>query len=186
MVGLLTVSRLNICLAYVVALVFVQMQSLQQPSRPSVSSRGGRCGVFVVFVHFGSDPVGTGVVELLENCQCALPGDPGELRITKVMVGVAEGVKAVGFVVTVAELTAQVDGLLVAGYGLFVVAEMSMGVAQAVVCLGQAKIVIDLALLVEGLLAADEGLLVVAELSVKPAHRVKCSGLPSAVSCRLE
>ena len=102
------------------------------------------------------------------------------------MVGVAEGDEAVGFVVTVAELTAQVDGLLVAGYGLYVVAEMAMGVPQAVVCLGQAKMVIDLALLVEGLLAADEGLLVVAELSVKPAHRVERSGLPGAVSCRLE
>src|SRR6516164_3212146 len=90
------------------------------------------CGLFVVLAHFCSDPIGTGVFELVENCQCVLPGNPGELRITKVMVGVSEGDKAVGFVVTVAELAAQVDGLLVAGYGLFVVAEMAMGVAQAV------------------------------------------------------
>ena len=32
-----------------------------------------------------------GVAELLKNCQCALPGDPGGLGITEGLVGVAEG-----------------------------------------------------------------------------------------------
>lgn len=48
-----------------------------------------------------------GEAELLENCQCVLPGDPGELRIAEGLVGVAEGDEGVGFVVKVAEVTVQ-------------------------------------------------------------------------------
>jgi hypothetical protein len=136
--------------------------------------------------HFGSDLPGAGVAELLENCQCASPGHPGGLRITKCLVGVAKGDKGVGFAVTVVKFTVQVDGLLVAVGGLLLVAEMAMGVAQAVVCLGQAKMVINLALQVEGLLAADESLLVIAEPSVEPAHRIERPSSPGVMSCRLE
>src|SRR5260370_19429602 len=88
-----------------------------------------RCYVFVVSVHFGSDPVGTGVAELFENCQCALPSVTGRLGIVKGLMGVAEGDKGVSLVVTVAELTIQVGGFLVAGCDLAFVAEMTVSVA---------------------------------------------------------
>ncbi len=70
-----------------------------------------------------------GVTELFENGQCMSPGDPGRLEISKGLVSVAERDKGVSFVVTVAELTVEVDGLFVTGYGLPLVAEMAVGVA---------------------------------------------------------
>src|SRR5580700_9972823 len=115
------------------------MRNLWQPSWPGVGLRGGRRHVFVAFAHSCSDAVGAGVVELLENCQCALPGDPGGLRMSECLVRVTQGDKGIGFVVTVAELTVQVNGLLVAGCGLLLVAKMAVGVTQAVVCLGLAE-----------------------------------------------
>src|SRR5690348_12576027 len=122
---------------------------------------GSRHVVFVAFAHSCSDAVGAGVVELLENCQCALPGDLGGLRIAECLVRVAQGDKDIGFAVTVAELAVQVDGPLVAGCGFLLVAKMAVGVTQAVVCLGLAEPISDLPLQVEGLLAAVEGLSVV-------------------------
>jgi hypothetical protein len=83
--------------------VFVQMQSLLRPSQPGACLRR-LANLLVALVHFGSDLVGEGVVQLLENCQCPPPGDPGGRRITKGSVGVAEGDKGVGFAVTLAEL----------------------------------------------------------------------------------
>jgi hypothetical protein len=133
----------------------------------------GPCDMFVEPVHFRADPAGVGVADLLEKCQCALPRGPCGFGITKGLVGVAEVRKGVSFVVTVAELEINVKGLLVARYGLRLVAEMTVSVAEAVPCLGLAETVSDVLLHVEGLLAVDEGLLVVAELSMEPAHRIE-------------
>ena len=122
-------ARFCLRLAYVVTKAFVQMESLHQPSRRCVSLLSGRRDVCAVFLDSSSDPVGAGMLELLENCQCASPGGPRGLRIAKGLVGVAKRHKSVGFLVTVAELMVQVDGLLTAGYGFPLVAEMTMSVA---------------------------------------------------------
>jgi hypothetical protein len=98
------------------------------------------------------------------------------------VVGVAEVGEGGGFFVAVAEVPHQVEGVLVAGDGLGVVAEVVVGVAEAVPGGGLPVAVVEVLVQGEGLLAVGEGLLVVAEQGVVPADRVEGLGLPALVA----
>jgi hypothetical protein len=77
-----------------------------------------RRGVIIGRAHSGSNCFGIGIAELLENCQCVLPGDPGEPGIAEGLVGVAEGDEG-SLRCKVTELTVQAGGVLVADVALF-------------------------------------------------------------------
>jgi hypothetical protein len=67
---------------------------------------------------FGTDLVGVGVVEVVEDGQGLLPGLVVGVGVAAGVVGVAEVDEGGGFVVPVAEVAEQADGVLVAGDGL--------------------------------------------------------------------
>lgn len=112
---------------------------------------------------FDADGLGIGVVELVEDGKGVLPGVAGRPGIAGGVVDVAEVGKDSRFVVAVAEVPVQVEGVLVAGDGLVVAAEVVMGVAEAVPCVGLPGAVVELLEQGQGLLAVGEGLRVVAE-----------------------
>src|SRR5271166_811152 len=132
-------------------------------------------------MHSGADRSGVGMVELFQNCQCTLPGEPGRAGIPKSLVDPAKRSESVCLVVTITALTVQINCLLVTTYALPLLAQVEMRVAQAVRCLGLANEVPDFPLQVQGLPAANERMLIVAEMRVKPAHGVKAPRLSGAV-----
>ena len=75
---------------------------------------------------------GVGMVEVVEDGQGLLPGLAGGPGVAAGVVGVAEVGEGVSFVVAVAEVPDQSEGVLVAGDGLGVVPEVVVGVAEAV------------------------------------------------------
>src|SRR5439155_10510145 len=72
----------------------------------------------VEVVEFGADGVGVGVVELVEDGQGLLPRSTGGGGVAGSMVGVTEVGESVGFLVAVAEVPKQVEGVLIAGEGM--------------------------------------------------------------------
>lgn len=72
---------------------------------------------------FGADVVSVGVVELFEQGEGSSPGVACGVRVAGGVVGVAEARRCRGFGVSVAEVVVQVEGSLVAGDRLGVVAE---------------------------------------------------------------
>src|SRR5437016_2994473 len=87
---------------------------------------------------------GVGVVELVEDVQRLLPGDPGGVRVARGVVGVAEIDERLGLPVAVAEVTPQRQGPLVADDRLVVVTELVVGVAEAVQRVAQKGLIMKL------------------------------------------
>jgi hypothetical protein len=139
----------------------------------------------IQFAEFRADMLGVGVVEVDQDGQCKLPGVAGGVEVAGDVVGLAEVGEKGGLVVAVV-LPGQVDGVLVAGDGLVVLAEVVVGVADAVPGNGLPVAVAEFLVQGEGLLAGGEGLPVIAELSVEPAAVVEGSGLPRPVTGGLE
>ena len=79
-----------------------------------------------------------GVVELVADGQGVLVGVAGGVGVVGGVVSVAEAGEGGGFLVVVAEVAELVEGVVVAGGGLGVVAEVVVGVAEAVPCVGAA------------------------------------------------
>jgi hypothetical protein len=136
----------------------------------------------VKVLEFGAEGVGVGVVQVVEDGQGLLPCLTGCFGRAGRVVGVAEVGEGHGFPIPAAEVAVQVDGVVVAGNGLGVVAEVLMGVAEAVPGTGLPVAVAEIDEEGEGLLAVGEGLLVVAEQGVAPANRVEGAGLPTTVA----
>ena len=90
-----------------------------------------RCRRVVMGAEFGADLIAVGVVDLLEDPLGLGPGLAGRGGIAGAEVNIAEAVKGVGLVETVA-VSGEVKGLFVACDGLLEVAAMVMDVAQAV------------------------------------------------------
>ena len=111
----------------------------------------------------GTDGFGVGVGELVEDSQGLLVGVAGGLEVACGALGVALAGEGVGFVVTSAKFSEQLDRLPVAVEGLGVMAKVTVGEAEAVPS-GRLPLAIT-RLLEQGqsLLAAVQGLLVVAE-----------------------
>lgn len=133
-------------------------------------------------MEFGGDLVGVGVAEVVEDIHRALPGLAAGTGIAGGTVGVAEVGERDGFEIAVTESSVQLEGMLVAGDGLMVVAEVVVGVAEAIPCVGLTVAIAELLQQGEGLLAGREGLLVFAELCMTPADRVEGVGLPVPVA----
>jgi hypothetical protein len=53
---------------------------------------------------FGADLLGVGVVEVVEDGQCVLPGGAGRVRVAGGLAGVAEAGEGSGFAVPLADL----------------------------------------------------------------------------------
>jgi hypothetical protein len=123
--------------------------------------------VLVEFVELDADLVGVGVVELLEDGQGLLPRGAGWVRVAGGVVGVTDVGEHLGFGAAIAEFPTEVEGVLVAGDGLRVVAKAVMGLAEDVPR-GRLIGVVAAELLEEGedLLVGGDGVLVFAELAV--------------------
>ena len=85
--------------------------------------------------------VGVGMAEFVEYVDSLFPDFTGGIVVAGGVEGAAEGV---GFAVPVADVPAQVDGALLAGGRLLVLAEVVVGVAEAVPGGGLALAVADL------------------------------------------
>jgi hypothetical protein len=145
--------------------------------RVSVCGWGGRS---VRLLEFGAELVGVGVVELVEDDQGVLPGLVCGLGIAGGVVRVAEPGECVGFAVEVAEIPVQLEGVLVAGDCLGVVAEVVVGIADDLPCLSlSVEVAADLLVQGEGLLAGGEGLSVVPAHGVEPTDCGEGVGLPA-------
>ncbi len=131
---------------------------------------------------FGSDMVYGRVAQLGENSQGLLPGGTGSVKSFCDVVAVAEVGEGVGFVVAVAEVAMQLEGVLETDAGLFVMAEVMVCVAEAVPGGRLPNAVAELLLQGERLPAVGEGLLMPAEQGVVPADRVERPGLSCAVT----
>src|SRR5262245_58716229 len=99
------------------------------------------------------------MVELVEDGQGLLPAVASRIAVVVGVVGIAEVGEGVGFVVAVAKVPVYVEGELVAGDGLGVVAEVVVGVAEVVPDVGLPVAVVELLEQGESLLAVGEGLL---------------------------
>jgi hypothetical protein len=77
------------------------------------------------------DVLGVGVVEVGEDVQGGGPGGAGGVGVAGGVVGVSEVGQGGGFVVVVAEVAEQGEGVLVAVDGVGVVAEVVVGVCRA-------------------------------------------------------
>jgi hypothetical protein len=73
-------------------------------------------------VEFGAQVLGVGLIELGEDGQGLLVGVAAGVGVAGGLVRVAEVGQSVGFVVAVADIPEQVEGVAVAGDGLGVVA----------------------------------------------------------------
>jgi hypothetical protein len=67
---------------------------------------------------FGTDLVGIGVVEVVEDGEGLLPDVVGGVVVADGVVGVAEVCEGVGFVVAVTKVADQGEGVVVAGEGV--------------------------------------------------------------------
>ena len=76
--------------------------------------------------------VGVGMAEFVEYVDRLFPDFTGGIVVADGVEGIAEAAEGVGFAVPVADVPAQVDGALVAGGRLLVLAEVVVGVAEAV------------------------------------------------------
>ena len=85
-----------------------------------------------VAAEFQPHRAAVGMVEVVEDFKCLLPGLLCPLVLRTFMVHVAEMVEGDGFAVTVADLAEQIQGLLVGIGGDGVVAEMVVGVGDCV------------------------------------------------------
>ncbi len=118
-----------------------------------------RCGGRLVEVmEFGAHLIGVGVVEFVEDVLRVSPGVTGCAGVAGGVVGVAEVGEDFGFVAALAETPDQVEGVLEAGDGLWVVAEVVVGVAETVPGCGLTGWVAEALVQGEGLLAGREGL----------------------------
>ena len=116
------------------------------------------------WVESGPELVGLRVVfEAIKDGQCVLPGYVCGFVVSEAVVGVSEADECVGLAVLIVNAAVQVDGELVVGDGLGVVAKPLMGGTQGFVCFGQPVTVSYLLVQGYGLLAGDDRLLVVAE-----------------------
>jgi hypothetical protein len=86
----------------------------------------------VKVVEFGPYLFGVRVAKFVEDGQGGLPGVAGAVLVAGGLVGVAEAGEGDGFFAALAEVSIQVDGVLVAGDGFGVVAEVVVCVAEAV------------------------------------------------------
>jgi hypothetical protein len=75
--------------------------------------------------------VGVGMAEFVEYVDSLFPDFTGGIVVADGVEGIAEAAEGVGFAVPVDDVPAQVDGALVAGGRLLVLAEV-VGVAEAV------------------------------------------------------
>src|SRR5215218_2941234 len=89
-------------------------------------------GTWPGVMEFGTDGLGVGVVDFVENGQSVLPGVLAGRGIADGVVGVADVGEDGCFAVAFADVPEQVNGVLEAGDGLGVVAQMVVSVADAV------------------------------------------------------
>src|SRR5215831_13278621 len=114
------------------------MNDVAGPAVMLASARGallcGRVwgGVVVCAGELGADLGGVGVLQVVKDGQCLLPGLPGLGRLAGGMAGVAEVDEGIRFVVAVAGFPVQAEGALVAGGGFGKVAQVVLGIPEAV------------------------------------------------------
>jgi hypothetical protein len=80
----------------------------------------------------GADRVGVGMLQVLEDGQCLLPGLSGLGQLAGGVAGVAEVGEGARFLETVAGFPVKAERALVAGGGFGEVAQVVLGVPQAV------------------------------------------------------
>jgi hypothetical protein len=104
-----------------------------------------------------------GVVQVVEDGQCLLPGILSPLRIAGCVAGVAEVGEGSGLAVVIAQVPDDIEGVLVMCCRFVQATELMFSVAEAIpgVCLAIA--VAEIAVQGQGLLAERPGPLVVAE-----------------------
>src|ERR1044072_3722488 len=113
--------------------------------------------------------MGVGMLKVLEDAKSLAPGRAGGRVVSRDVVGVAEAGEAVRVVVVGADFAIQIDGVLVAGDGVGMVAEEIRDVAGAVPAGGLSVEIFQCPEQVEGLAAVAQCLLMIAELGVVPA-----------------
>ena len=123
------------------------------------------------------------MVDFLEDPQGLEPGPAGLDEIARALVHVPEVDEGFGLVVSIRELAAQLDGSLVVGNGLLVVAEPVVNITEAVQRGLHPVVFPEFLARGEGTLAATQRLLVVAEQGVCIADVVEHQKLDSLVAC---
>jgi DNA-binding CsgD family transcriptional regulator/tetratricopeptide (TPR) repeat protein len=151
--------------------------------RSSHIATAGRCRRVALDAEFGADRVAVGVADLVEDPQGLCPCPAGGGGVARAAVHVAEAVEGVGLVVAVRAFPVQVEGPLIAGDGLLVVAKLLVDVAKAVPGRGFPVALSQFAGCGQRLFAVGKGLLVVAEQGVRVADVVEHECLPRVV-CR--
>ena len=136
---------------------------------------------------FGTDLVGVGVVQVVEDDQGLLPGSQCCLLVAGRVTGIAEVCEDLGFVEAVPELPEETESALVAACGVVMVPELVLGVAEAVPCVCLlAAMEAEFLVQGKGLLAERAGPLRLAEQRVDIAEGIESRGLPGSVPGGLE
>src|SRR6202042_1890955 len=125
----------------------------------------------------GAYLVGIGMLQVLKDGQCLLPGLPGLGRLAGRVAGVAAGGEGVCYIEAVAGFPQQAERALVAGGGFGEVAQMVLGVSHAVPGFSLEPAVAGFRAEGDCLAAEHAGLLVVAEVAVAPADGGERYGL---------
>lgn len=129
-----------------------------------------------------ANPLGVGMVELVEDGQRPHPGVAGGVSVSVDRLGLGEMSECVGLVEAVTEVPIQLEGSFVASDGASALAEMMVGVAEAVPRVGFAGAMAELLVQLQRPLAIGDGPLIVAEFGVAPPEVVERTGLSGPVT----
>jgi hypothetical protein len=128
------------------------------------------------------DQFGVGVAEVFENLQGIPPSPQSGDGIPRQLVRLAQPQQRFGGQIALTHSAEQLQGVLVAGNGLAMIAEVVMDVSEAVPGVGLAVVVVEFLVPRQRFSTIVERFLVVPEVGVLPAEAVQDLGVSTLVA----